>query len=69
VHLPRIEVVVDLENKSCPCCGGELHRIGEDRSERLDMVPAQFVPRTGDTQIFLLYDPNGVGVELKFPKT
>jgi hypothetical protein len=41
-HLPRIEVVVDIDNKTCPCCQGELHRIGEDRSERLDLVPAQF---------------------------
>jgi hypothetical protein len=41
-HLPRIEIVVDIDNKTCPCCQGELHRIGEDRSERLDMVPAQF---------------------------
>jgi hypothetical protein len=41
-HLPRIEVVVDIDDKTCPCCQGELHRIGEDRSERLDMVPAQF---------------------------
>jgi transposase len=41
-HLPRIETVVDLADKSCPCCGGVLHRIGEDRSERLDIVPAQF---------------------------
>lgn len=41
-HLPRIEVVVDLDAKTCPCCQGELHRIGEDKSERLDMVPAQF---------------------------
>ena len=41
-HLPRIEVVVDIDDKSCPCCHGELHRIGEDTSERLDMVPAQF---------------------------
>ena len=41
-HLPRIEVVVDIEDKTCPCCQGELHRIGEDRSERLDLVPAQF---------------------------
>ena len=24
------------------CCQGELHRIGEDKSERLDIVPAQF---------------------------
>src|SRR4051812_31045494 len=41
-HLPRTEVVVDLDNKTCPCCKGDLHQIGEDRSERLDMVPAQF---------------------------
>ena len=41
-HLPRIEIVVDLDDKTCPCCAGELHRIGEDKSERLDMVPAQF---------------------------
>ena len=26
----------------CPCCAGTLHRIGEDVSERLDIVPAQF---------------------------
>src|SRR6202008_423648 len=48
-HLPRIEVVVDIDDKACPCCQGELHRIGEDKSERLDMVPAQFrgfVPRS-----------------------
>jgi transposase len=41
-HLPRIEVVVDIDDKACPCCEGELHRIGEDKSERLDLVPAQF---------------------------
>src|SRR5215212_9004765 len=40
-HLPRIEVLVDLEDKSCPCCGGSLHLIGEDTSEMLDIVPAQ----------------------------
>src|SRR3954464_218866 len=38
-HLPRVEIVVDIEDKTCPCCQGELHRIGEDRSERLDIVP------------------------------
>ncbi len=42
VHLPRIETVVDVDDKTCPCCKGELHRIGEDVSERLDVVPAQF---------------------------
>jgi transposase len=27
---------------ACTCCGGELHRIGEDRAERLDVIPAQY---------------------------
>lgn len=40
-HLPRVEVLVDVEDKSCPCCGGTLHVIGEDTSEMLDIVPAQ----------------------------
>ncbi|MGN6377308.1 MAG: IS66 family transposase [Sphingomonas sp.] len=41
-HLERIEQVVDVENKACPCCGGALHPIGEDVSERLDVVPTTF---------------------------
>jgi len=40
-HLPRVEVVVDIEDKTCPCCGAPLHAIAEDRSEMLDYVPAQ----------------------------
>src|SRR5829696_2715613 len=40
-HLPRVEVLIDVEDKSCPCCGGSLHAIGEDTSEMLDIVPAQ----------------------------
>src|SRR5918912_486762 len=39
-HLPRVEVLVDVEDKSCPCCGGSMHVIGEDTSEMLDIVPA-----------------------------
>src|SRR3954466_8959177 len=39
-HLPRVEVLVDVEDKSCPCCGGAMHVIGEDTSEMLDLVPA-----------------------------
>ena len=42
VHLPRIETTIDIEDKACPCCKGLLHKIGEDISERLDIVPAQF---------------------------
>jgi transposase len=41
-HLPRVEMVVDIDDHACPCCGKALHRIGEDTSERLDIVPAQF---------------------------
>ena len=41
-HLPRIETTVDIEDKACPCCKGLLHMIGEDVSERLDIIPAQF---------------------------
>jgi transposase len=40
-HLPRIEMVVDIDDHTCPCCGSVLHRIGEDKSERLDIIPAQ----------------------------
>jgi len=40
-HLPRYEVIIDVEAKACPCCSGALHLIGEDRSEQLDIVPAQ----------------------------
>jgi transposase len=40
-HLPRYEVLIDVANRDCPCCGGVLHPIGELRSEQLDIVPAQ----------------------------
>ena len=41
VHLPRIETIIDIDDHACPCCRNGLHRIGEDVSERLDIVPAQ----------------------------
>src|SRR6478609_5389614 len=40
-HLPRYEVLIDVERRDCPCCGGTLHAIGELRTEQLDIVPAQ----------------------------
>ncbi len=40
-HLPRIEEVIEPASLTCSC-GGCLHCIGEDVSERLDIVPAQF---------------------------
>lgn len=39
--LPRIEEVIEPDSLSCPCGCGVMHKIGEDRSERLDIVPAQ----------------------------
>ena len=40
-HLPRIEQVIEPESILCPCGCGEMAKIGEDRTERLDIVPAQ----------------------------
>lgn len=40
-HLPRIDEVIEPESLIC-ACGGCLHCIGEDVSERLDVIPAQF---------------------------
>jgi transposase len=41
-HLPREEIVIEPGDQTCPCCGGAMHRIGEDAAERLDVMPAQF---------------------------
>src|SRR3954469_4483951 len=38
-HLERYEVVIEPEDRSCPCCGGALHPIGVEETERLDAVP------------------------------
>ena len=40
-HLPHEDVVIEPESKVCPCCNGELHKIGEDTSKRLDKIPAK----------------------------
>jgi transposase len=41
-HLPREHVRVEPEGTNCPCCRMPMHVIGEDTSERLDVVPAQY---------------------------
>ena len=42
-HLPREVIVHDIDDadKTCDCCGGERHRMGEDRSEQLEYIPAK----------------------------
>jgi transposase len=39
--LPRVEEVIEPDSLICPCGCGVMHKIGEDRTERLDIVPAQ----------------------------
>ncbi|MCP4933744.1 MAG: IS66 family transposase [bacterium] len=41
-ELPRTERVIEPDSIQCSCGCGEMKRIGEDRSERLDIIPAQF---------------------------
>lgn len=41
-HLPRIEKVIEPAHKVCPCGCTDMVKIGEDRAERLDIVPARF---------------------------
>lgn len=40
-HLPRIEEIIEPTSLNCPCGCGAMHKIGEDRTERLDIIPAQ----------------------------
>ena len=42
-HIERRTEVIEPASRLCPCGCGEMTKIGEDRSERLDIVPAQFV--------------------------
>jgi transposase len=39
--LPRETVIHDIEDKNCTYCGNELHQMGDERSEKLEFIPAQ----------------------------
>jgi transposase len=39
--LPRETVIHDIDDKNCTCCGNELHQMGDERSEKLEFIPAQ----------------------------
>ena len=41
-HLPRVHQTIEPESKACPCCQGTMHVIGEEVSERLHTIPAQY---------------------------
>ena len=34
--------MIHVDDQARPCCGGALHQVGEDVSERLDVVPITF---------------------------
>jgi transposase len=40
-HLPRERIVYPTPS-SCPCCGGTLHKLGEDVTETLELIPRQW---------------------------
>lgn len=40
-HLPR-ERIVYPSPEACPCCGGALHKIGEDVTETLERIPSRW---------------------------
>ena len=43
--LPRVEVRHELASCTCPACGSGLTPMGEEVSEQLDIIPAQFFVR------------------------
>jgi len=40
-HLPRERIIYPAPS-ACPCCGGVLHKIGEDVTETLELIPRQW---------------------------
>src|SRR5687768_16493332 len=51
-HLERYEVVIEPEDRNCPCCGGVLHEIGVEETERLDAVPLRLRVRVTRRPIY-----------------
>jgi hypothetical protein len=41
-HLPRIEITLTPDGTDCPFCRAPMTEIGEDKSERLDVIPVQY---------------------------
>lgn len=40
-HLPRERIVYPVP-AACPCCGGAMHKLGQDVTEMLELVPRQW---------------------------
>ena len=41
-HLPRVHVTIEPDDTKRPCCRAPMHVIGEETSQRLDAIPAQY---------------------------
>ena len=67
-HLPRYEVVIDIEDRDCPCCGGSLQAIGELRTEQLDIAPAQLRVRVTRRPRYVCRSCDGVPVVAPAPE-
>lgn len=60
--LPRVERVIEPDSIACPCGCGNMVRIGEDRTERLDQIPACYQgDRHDPPEIRLPQGPHGRG--------
>ena len=44
-HLETETVTIEPQEKTCPCCGKTLERIGEEISEEIDLIPAKLIRR------------------------
>src|SRR3954465_4550888 len=51
-HFERYEVVIEPEDRNCPCCGGALHQIDVEETERLDAVPLRLRVRVTRRPIY-----------------
>ena len=45
-------MVIEPEDRNCPCCGGSLHQIGVEETERLDAVPLRLRVRVTRRPIY-----------------
>ena len=41
-HLPHVHITIEPESTACKCCQGAKHVIGEESSQRLDKITAQY---------------------------
>ena len=64
-HLPRVDVTIEPEDTNRPCCRTPMHVIGEETSQRLDVIPAHRRP----TQPGVSFRSLRTGTWLVFPTT